>query len=68
MITNKRLKIGEILLKRGFVTEANLKKALLMQEKEKEKRLGGILISLGFLNEAKLQEALSLQRKEVAID
>lgn len=68
MIKRKRLKIGEILLKRGFVTEANLKKALLMQEKEKEKRLGEILVSRGFLDKAKLQEALSLQRKEVAID
>lgn len=68
MIKSERLKLGEILLKEGLITEENLREALLLQEKEAKKRLlGEIIVSLGFLDKEKLREALSLQRREVPI-
>lgn len=52
--------IGNMLVKNGIVTEAQLDEALRAQEKEK-KRLGEILISLGYLKSKDLMWMLSEQ-------
>jgi len=66
MVKAEKLKIGEILVKEGLLSEENLKKALLLQEQEGKKRLlGDILISRGFLDKSKLREFLSFQRRQV---
>lgn len=67
MEQEKKLKIGDILLKEGLITEENLKEAILLQERDEEKILGEILVSQGLLDKAKLNEALSFQRKEVPV-
>jgi type IV pilus assembly protein PilB len=53
-------RIGELLVKNGIITEAQLKKALVLQ-KEQEKRLGEILIELGHLSSKDLVWILSEQ-------
>ncbi len=66
MVKAEKLKIGEILVKEGLLSEENLKEALLLQEQEGKKRLlGDILISRGFLDKSKLREFLSFQRRQV---
>lgn len=57
---SKYLKLGEILLKQGLLTQANLDKAMLIQKKEGG-RLGEILISSGLIKEEEM--ILSLARQ-----
>jgi type IV pilus assembly protein PilB len=54
-------KIGGILVKNRIITNAQLKEALKIQEKEPDKRLGEILIELKYIGEEELLNALSLQ-------
>ncbi len=53
-------RIGELLVKNGIITEAQLKEALVLQ-REQEKRLGEILIELGHLSSKDLVWILSEQ-------
>lgn len=53
-------KLGEILIKHGFLTEAQLQKAIETQKGDK-KRLGEVLINLGFVSEESLASALGTQ-------
>jgi len=52
--------LGDFLLEMKFISEADLDKALKLQQLEK-KRLGDILIESGMLSEVKLCKALSEQ-------
>ncbi len=57
-----QLRIGELLIKEGFITEKELQQALEIQKKEHEFAtlpLGHVLIKLGVLTEDDLQEALN---------
>lgn len=54
------LKLGEILIKQGFLAEAQLQKAIEAQRLEK-KRLGEVLVKLGFVSEENLASALGTQ-------
>ena len=45
-----RLKLGEILLKQGLITDAQLTKAIELQKTEKA-RIGEILIKMGIITE-----------------
>jgi hypothetical protein len=47
----KRLRIGELLVRRGVVSEDQVRIALIEQKTSKE-RLGKILVRLGFATEA----------------
>jgi len=58
--TIKRQLLGEILLKRNVITQAQLDKALKIQETE-HGLLGEILIQLGFLEERDIVVALIVQ-------
>ncbi len=54
------LKLGEILIKQGLITQQQLKQAIEVQKKEKG-RLGEILIRLGILTEDDIIAALGTQ-------
>jgi type II secretory ATPase GspE/PulE/Tfp pilus assembly ATPase PilB-like protein len=60
MIQRKDYLIGEILIRRGFVTLAHINEALKLQETNRQS-LGMILVHLGYLDERKLLEVLSDQ-------
>ncbi len=57
---NKKLKLGEILLKHTRLTEKQLEDALVAQ-REKGSKLGDILIEKGYLSPEEIQKALSVQ-------
>jgi len=54
------LKLGEILISQGLVTEEQLNKAIAAQKKEKG-RIGEILVKLGFITEENMTAALGTQ-------
>lgn len=57
-----RLKLGEILLQAGVITEDQLKQALELQKQAGPgQRLGDILVKNGFVTEAELARALEEQ-------
>lgn len=60
MRNSTRMRIGELLLKHGYITEAQLNRAL-EEQKKTGQRLGRILVSLGFMPEERLVEILSAQ-------
>lgn len=55
-----RPKLGELLVNRGYITEAQLKEALALQKL----KIGEILLHLGHITEAQLKEALRLQKMQ----
>jgi hypothetical protein len=59
--------LGQILIRSGYITEEQLFKALLEQERVKEP-LGRVLICQGLLDESELQEILQLKCKESVYD
>jgi type IV pilus assembly protein PilB len=52
--------LGELLIERKIITEAELQKALAIQ-KEKGGLLGGILVLLGFATEEQIAQAITTQ-------
>lgn len=60
MRNSTRMRIGELLLKHGYISEAQLNKAL-EEQKKTGQRLGRILVTLGFMPEERLVEILSAQ-------
>lgn len=60
MQATTKMRIGEMLINQGYITEDQLNKALEEQKKTGQK-LGRTLVSLGFLPEDKLVEILSAQ-------
>ncbi len=55
-----RLKLGEILIKKKLITEAQLKKSLQVQE-QKDKRIGEVLVELKMVTEENIAVALGEQ-------
>ncbi len=60
MRNSTRMRIGELLLKHGYITESQLNRAL-EEQKKTGQRLGRILVTLGFMPEERLVEILSAQ-------
>ncbi len=60
MRNSTRMRIGELLLKHGYITEAQLNRAL-EEQKKTGQRIGRILVTLGFMPEERLVEILSAQ-------
>lgn len=58
--SKQRLRLGELLVNRGLITEEQLEKALGTQRKSGE-RLGKTLINLGFISEENILQALERQ-------
>lgn len=61
-------RIGEILIKYGWITEAQLKKALELQRGEPSKRTGAILMEEGLITPRQLYQALGEQMELEVID
>ena len=59
-LRKSRLKLGEILLKEGLITEEQLKRAIQVQKQE-GKRIGEILVNLGLLAEKDIVVTLGKQ-------
>ena len=53
------LRIGEVLMERGYITSNQMDKALAYQKEHRDKRVGQILIELGFVTESQVLEALA---------
>ena len=53
------LRIGEVLMERGCITQEQMEQALAYQKEHREKRVGQILIELGFVTETHVLEALA---------
>ena len=56
-----RIRIGEILIKQGLLTESQLQEAVSLQKQHKGSRLGEILIQVGTIKEEDFAVALSTQ-------
>ncbi len=56
---NTNLRIGDILVEKGYVTEAQMQQALAWQKEHRDKRVGQILMELGFVSEAQVLDALA---------
>src|SRR5471030_3103518 len=56
-----RIRIGELLIKQGLMTENQLQEALAIQQKQKGSRLGEILIQVGMIKEEDFASALGSQ-------
>lgn len=53
------LRIGEVLMERGYITAEQMDKALAYQKEHRDKRVGQILIELGFGTESQVLETLA---------
>ncbi len=53
------LRIGEVLMERGYITAEQMDKALAYQKEHRDKRVGQILIELGFVTESQVLETLA---------
>lgn len=56
---NKKLQLGEILIKNGYINRHQLEQALEVQKRTQNKRLGEILIDLSFVSEEDMLQCLS---------
>jgi MSHA biogenesis protein MshE len=58
----KKLRIGDLLIEKGVISEDQLKAAL-SEQKTRGKRIGDLLVERGLISEAQLQEALKYQKQ-----
>jgi MSHA biogenesis protein MshE len=64
----RKIKLGDMLVKEGYITAEQLQKALSVQREQQVGKLGDILTDLGFITEALLMKALSEQLHLSVID
>ncbi|MBI3567314.1 MAG: tetratricopeptide repeat protein [Gemmatimonadetes bacterium] len=63
-IVNRRDRLGDILLKSGAISPAQLDEAIAAQGKQRDKRLGEILVSLGIISREALHDQIRVQIEE----
>ncbi|HET8834785.1 MAG TPA: DUF4388 domain-containing protein, partial [Gemmatimonadales bacterium] len=63
-IVNRRDRLGDILVRNGRLTPAQLQQAVERQEGDREHKLGEILMELGFVNRGDLERHIRLQIEE----
>jgi tetratricopeptide (TPR) repeat protein len=63
-IVNRRDRLGDILLRSGRLTPAQLQQAVERQEGDREHKLGEILVELGFVGRSDLESHIRLQIEE----
>ena len=63
-IVNRRDRLGDILLKGGAITPAQLDQAIAAQSKERDKRLGDVLVGLGIISREDLHKQIRVQIEE----
>lgn len=62
----KNVRIGDVLIQYGYITEAQLSEALTYQKAHPEMRLGAIILEKGLVTERQLLQALS-ERMEIPL-
>jgi tetratricopeptide (TPR) repeat protein len=63
-IVNRRDRLGDILLRSGKITAAQLDAAIARQESDRDRKLGEILLELGALGRPELESHMRLQIEE----
>jgi tetratricopeptide (TPR) repeat protein len=63
-IVNRRDRLGDILVKSGTITSAQLDQAIAAQGKNRDKRLGEILVDLGIITKEQLNAQIRIQIEE----
>ena len=63
-IVNRRDRLGDILVRSGKITAAQLETAIARQNGDREHKLGEILVELGFLRREDLQSYMRIQIEE----
>src|SRR6476660_1593398 len=63
-IVNRRDRLGDILVRSGRLTAAQLQQAVARQEGDREYKLGEILVELGFVGRSDLESHIRLQIEE----
>ena len=64
----RKIKLGNMLVTQGYITEVQLEKALAFQREQQFGKLGDILIEQGFITEVLLMKALSQQLNLSIVD
>ena len=55
----RRLRLGEVLVKEGIISEAQVESALAAQKQSKGKRLGEVLVDMRLVDEATIVKTLA---------
>lgn len=63
-IVNRRDRIGDMLVKAGSITAAQLQSAIDAQGKQRDKRVGDLLVELGHITRERLHEHVRIQIEE----
>jgi tetratricopeptide (TPR) repeat protein len=63
-IINRRDRLGDMLVKTGVITQAQLEAAVSLQDKQRETRLGELLVEQGALTLDTLHDAIKVQIQE----
>lgn len=66
--TLRKIKLGDMLVREGYITAEQLQKALAIQQEQQAGKLGDILMEQGFITEALLMKALAEQLHLSIID
>lgn len=64
----RKIKLGDMLVNEGYITDVQLKRALEVQREQQSGKLGDILIELGYVTEVLLMKALAQQLNLSIID
>ena len=68
MADNSKIRIGDLLVQAGYITDAQLKEALGIQKESGGKRIGQVLIELGYVTEPQMLLALANRLDMSVID
>src|SRR5678815_4467280 len=63
-VVNRRDRLGDMLVKNGVITQAQLDAAIAVQDKRRDKRLGELLVEQGALTLQQLHGAINVQIEE----
>jgi len=63
-IVNRRDRLGDMLVKTGVITQAQLEAAVALQDRQRETRLGELLVEQGVLTLDALHDAIKVQIQE----
>src|SRR4029079_11733850 len=63
-VVNRRDRLGDLLVKNGLITQAQLDTAVTLQERRRDKRLGELFVEQKALTQEQLHVAISVQIQE----
>ncbi|MEO7084282.1 MAG: DUF4388 domain-containing protein [Gemmatimonadaceae bacterium] len=63
-VVNRRDRLGDVLVKSGTITQAQLDGCVAMQDKRRDKRLGELLVEQRALTQRQLHDAIAVQIQE----